>query len=120
MPQLISVPSQNGGSVTAWGEFSTVRDCTVAARLIQEMSPDRERYFSAEPVGNHNLGSTRILMSPGEYTADIEIVLSDGRIVWLGDVDEVLRKHLGPTPESLIARGRKNSAAYRRDSGGDS
>jgi hypothetical protein len=102
MYALQSVPTPNGGSVTTYGEFSSVRDCTIAARAIQALDPKRERYFSARG-DNHE--DHKILMAPGEYTSDVEIVLSDGRVAWLGDVDEVLRIHLNkqgiPVPKVL-------------------
>jgi hypothetical protein len=108
MYRLTSVPGRNGGLVSTWGEFTSVRDCTVAARLLQQVDK-RERYFNAESI-DRSMQDVPILMSPGEYTSDIEIVLSDDRTVWLGDVDEVLRKHLDKTVGPL----KPAKSEYRR------
>jgi hypothetical protein len=92
MMRLQSVPTRNGGLVTEWGDYSSLRDCTQAARQIHKLS-GREMYFSARSDEPDSFDSHMIALTPGEYQQDTELVLSDGQIVWLGDVDEVLRKH---------------------------
>lgn len=95
MFNLKSVPRETGGLVTTWGEFTTVRDCTVAARLLAGQIKNPHIKFTAVEVdGDDPFGrEIPILLSPGEHRADTEIVLSDGQIVWLGEVDQILREY---------------------------
>lgn len=90
MYQLTSVPNSCGGLQTEWGFFSTVRDATEAARIIELVAPVPGRVFDAKDVDTG--GWNRLLLTPPKYSPDVEIALSDGRIVWVGDVDEALRQ----------------------------
>lgn len=89
-------PGSNGATQDI-GEFPTYRAAVEAARRIAKLS-NLKGAFSTSFCRSHQRDGALVdgltqhvsLEGPGEYNPDIELRLSDGKVVWLGDVDATL------------------------------
>lgn len=107
-------PGHNG-SCQDIGEFDTFRAATEAARRIAKISKLKGDFTTSfkrgesEPGNIFANGYSRAvsLEPPKEYDPHVELRLSDGRTVWLEDVDAAIREYLDrpvpPTTKELVA-----------------
>lgn len=90
-------PGHNGKTEDI-GEFATLRAAVEAARRISKISKLKGHFGASQAFseaeqaekGYHGT-SYSITLEPAPYFPHQEITLSDGRVVWLEDVDELIR-----------------------------
>lgn len=92
-------PGSNGETKDL-GQFRSLREAIEAARLIAPHSKLEGEFSVSEKYGTGRRGAAvegrnyRVSLEPAAYFPDQELTLSDGRVVWLGDVDAILRERL--------------------------
>lgn len=93
-------PGSSGPTVSL-GYFATARRATEAARAIAPISKLQGNFHATFKRSDQRTGAMvdgytiSIELEPrNDYFPDQEIVLSDGRVVWLGDVEHWIQQGL--------------------------
>ena len=92
-------PGSNGETVDL-GFFASLREATNAARAIAKVSKLEGKFGASFKRSDKRDGcfvdgyATTIVLELPEYQPHLEFRLSDGRTVWLEDVDAIIRAGL--------------------------
>jgi hypothetical protein len=105
-------PGRNG-AIKSLGEFKSLRAAVEAARAFAPYSTLTGDFAVDEKWGSERKGAEvqgrhyAVSLEAPKYFPDMEITLSDGRTVWVGDVDSLIRERLDAfaTAHAAIHRG---------------